>query len=404
MSRDTVQTSQVVDRRAELMSEGWKEIELTFSLGKTLKTIQNPNLVIQRLKQFIQQFVSTTEDQEEWIGKILLASVDSMVNSQILKLLTNFSDSELDKIKPLEETTEIRYTKIKNGSSVYNEIDNFIINRVLEKLGNPILSSFELSSFYNNEELVSNKSKPELLKTKIKPDEELSIYWDHCFFNYRNLGDSEYTESIEVDNSVVPELVSQAVKGGRARVNEEKTVVGYAGEVYPLASFRDHQEIPEFTKRLESEVKNDKNNLKVLIKGGSGTCKSQWARSFAKEVLDPLGYFTFFFSPESINVSCIPNYLPKVCCVVDEFVAENRYQGNDYVKKMTNKFLRLFDDTAFYDVVPHKQEKVSQRIIWIFTSNYESLSDYDPAMVRRLDIIQDFTTDVNGEKTGYHLE
>jgi len=191
------------------------------------------------------------------------------------------------------------------------------------------------------------------------------------------------------------DLIPKVLVNKGCRFEEGKGYCGDLKEYYALDTF--HIQARQLTHDLKGRLP-DNDHYKVLVKGPSGSCKSQWARSFAKYVLSPMGYLILIMDSASVKRNPIPISIPRVVVIVDEFSAENRTISSD-IKEDTERLLRIFDDTTNNDIVPHDQpQKTNQSVIWLLTSNYEG--SYDPAMERRLDIIRTFNLDSTGEKIG----
>jgi broad-specificity NMP kinase len=53
------------------------------------------------------------------------------------------------------------------------------------------------------------------------------------------------------------------------------------------------------------------------VQGVPGTGKTAWTQAIAQEVLIPLGYVVFILDHEAVENFMPPNYLEKVCLIIN---------------------------------------------------------------------------------------
>lgn len=400
--------TQLDNRKGNLLADGWEVMDQTFSPEKTAYTLfENPQPFQYKLEKFIHEFVSS---RQNLFGVSLWESLLSLSFDETLRIrwknvedffFTNYMDRNSPKYDPY-----ISFNWDIPGDNatlkISDSIKEFITKKIIAYLGKPKFSTIELSREYNRENLIAwDKDTLCIRNHQQQQGEHLNSFWQDCRFNCF-IDSDDFHNSLIVRKDRYEALFLEASKGLRCRIGDGEPKLGKAGLSYPLKSFPSKPQ--QLTKELTNHLELGQNQTKVLVRGGPGTCKSQWARSYADRILSPLGYFTFIIPPHLLSLEYIPWFLPRVCVICDEFSAKNRESGSDYLKLMTDNFLRLFDDTATEDVIEEKSEGLSQKIVWLFTSNYEKDSSYDPAMLRRVDIDYTFTENSNGNKIDTHLD
>lgn len=355
-----------------LLNEGYYPLEKNFSFEKTINSFELKQYsFFHELERFGEVLARTLSNNtpEDVFTKFLRVTFDREIKYRGSKILDFFLEKEQDKYE-LDEYIILRDNE---------RIDILIIEKVISYLGSPNLSIIHLA-----QDRTFMKKDSFCDFSVLEDGDKVILYWERgASLEYDN-GDFGGTILKLKDFDLLQNAVSNFV----LRMDGKRIRSGKMSQTFPLESF--HKEARELTDKIKH-----RKSAKILVRGATGTCKSQWSRSFAQQILPD--YMVILMSPEELDLDNIPDYVKKVCVIVDEFQAGNRRDTN--YSKNTNKYLRIFDDTAFEDY----EKEIETDIFWIFTSNFENDEDYDPAMLRRLDYDFTFTLNSNNEKVNEHL-
>lgn len=394
------------DRKGELLSRGWRPVQEWLSLEQTVAHLTyRQHALAHNVNRYLHQVARyATSSNQGLLESLVLSGFDPQCQEALESLKECFFIDEISQnIGNLGACLEIGWEQREDEVVGREQIHRFLIKRIINYLGAPSSASIINEGAAGVSFIKSGEDYWSLLED-LDVGETFWSYWPIASAFYCQNFVGTRTNRLYIKKEEAPEVILGATKNACCRVDGDRYVTGSFGKTFPLNSF--HTEAQQLTKdAIELLGRNPQNNCKILVKGGSGTCKSQWARSFASEMLSPYGYFTLMIPPTAIGTSIIPYFLPRVCVIVDEFSAQPRNNGSDYIKLVTENFLRIFDDSAFEDVIPEEQDETfKQRIVWIFTSNFERDDNYDPALLRRMNIVRDFTTDINENPVRHHLD
>jgi hypothetical protein len=412
----------MTDRKHEnihqkLLSNGFRPVSVDFSLDKLLYSMTFRGEEIKRLigrilGSLMEKYLESTTRDPLQITLLALNSPETKTTIEGLSSMATEVRLPKDINPPNYGESLILSTGISNneeklpfsGDPVSSKINYYIVTSILDYLrqeekGTTILRNWDYPTaehLYIGECRRIDDGDSYIIDSFTKEFYLDGIVFKKSINTTATLGEFFVTLYIQREG-----LLDRVFSGKGCRISQGSVTFGDLKEFYPLDSF--HHQAQSLYKDAKSLVeKEDKGHKKILIKGPSGTCKSQWARSFAKYYLSPRGYFTMIMSPDCIDEELIPSYMPKVCIIVDEFSAENR-TACSYTKEMTENLLRIFDDTCFEDINPRYQPDKKQSIVWVLTSNYEKEQSYDPAFLRRIDIIRDFTIDAEGKESSLSI-
>ncbi|MFB6276291.1 MAG: hypothetical protein ABEI32_09130 [Halothece sp.] len=412
-----------LDRQSRLLSLGWEPLTRNFSLEETLHTLlYRQSSVENELKRLAGSFFAITDETHlSFPEKLVKASINSEFQRRVESIFDLFRENpvkaEKDRLNepfaingqvPVDRENlghnqnmdprdrlrlELHYFFWLRTLAVYGAGEKLFLMRHL-----PDRESYFQRLPSSGETVFSWR---DFIKA---PEEVISLHSTACFSLYRPKANQPCHFTAELDEDQAPAILQDAVGGYCCRMENHRINVGELRANYALESF--HDQARSLTRDLTNYIdRAGKHYTKVLVHGPSRTEKSQWARSFAKEVLGPRGYFTFILPPNQIDPDLLSQYLPRICCIVDEFFAESRAGASDGERLRTNEFLRLFDDSVFEDVVPYEAPQAPQReVVWIFTSNHESDKDWDPAMKTRFDFIRNFTIKPDGTESQHRLD
>lgn len=165
-------------------------------------------------------------------------------------------------------------------------------------------------------------------------------------------------------------------------INPKSYQIGMLDPEFNLNSFPNY--IKEYTKDLEIEMgfkQKDTfpNRFNALIVGAPGKGKTKWSQAYACEVLAPLGYLILVVDYSSLQDIVIPNYIDKVCIVVND--ADTLALNREVSKRgETEQILSWLDGTRSTFIKPFLMERRGS-VITIMTAN--SVDNWDEAALRK---------------------
>ncbi|MBR8831903.1 MAG: hypothetical protein N5P05_002600 [Chroococcopsis gigantea SAG 12.99] len=268
-----------------------------------------------------------------------------------------------------------------------NRLEELILFKVLDLLAEPdlIIQEFADRTYHYPVQQFRGWQKLEILGT-------VTALWKkeggvRLVINAAQGGKTYYNLWAKDDISRAIEKASYNLS---ALVSGYQTRVGKLASTYPISSFP--EDIQAFSDAVQEAVFNQ-NRLAVLVQGVPGTGKTAWTQAIAQEILTPLGYVVFILDHEAVENFMPPNYLEKVCLIINEAdnLAQDRSRDTAQNNTKTEHILSLLDGTLYQSVIDESNPYPTQKLVILMTCN--TTERLDPAFLRkgRVDLTYEFT-------------
>ncbi|NJP10607.1 MAG: AAA family ATPase [Leptolyngbyaceae cyanobacterium RU_5_1] len=267
---------------------------------------------------------------------------------------------------------------------VFSRLREIIILKILKFLGCPkLITQYYLDRhfYYPTQHFVSWE--------RLDVINNAYAYWEdpQVWLQIDNLGKERRLSIMARD---LKPLVQKVAHGLAVVLSGYQSRVGQIQSQYPIRSFP--KDIQDFTDAVQQAIL-DQEQLAVLVSGEPGTGKTVWTQAVAKEVLVPLGYVTFILDHEAVQNFVPPNYLERVCLIINEAdnLAQDRSMEVAQYNNKTEHILSLLDGTLYRSVIDEMGMQTEQRLVVLMTCN--TTERFDPAMLRkgRVDLTCEFT-------------
>ncbi len=377
-----------------LLGSGWRPLNREFNLDYFL------NLLINDSSKVFHKSLDLVSDFADILGRnhySWWANILGVFSENIQYEINEFWDYITPEID-LYDNRDLRIlnveTPLKNLSNreiipinyALDRLEEIILFKVLELLGKPdlIVQNFNDRTYYYPSAQFRSWEKLEILGTvtalwKAESGVRLVINGGQGGKVYYNLWAKDISRLVEKASYNLSVLVS----GYQIRV-------GKLSNSYSINSFP--KDIQAFSDEVQEAVFRE-HRLAVLVQGVPGTGKTAWTQAIAQEILIPLGYVVFILDHEAVENFMPPNYLEKICLIINEAdnLAQDRSREIAQSNTKTEHILSLLDGTLYQSVIDESNPYPGQKLVILMTCN--TTERLDPAFLRkgRVDLTYEFT-------------
>lgn len=373
------------DTKERLQKSGWKPYYADFNIEYFLHLLVTDfrGVAEEVLKLLSSTFVSVGRADIEWWAKPFMLQ-DYTVTEQLANFWNYITPSNF-----VHEDIALELSTHKNRKEVALDrlLSIVFLEGLLKKLGTPdiILQNYEGTVYYYPPKLYTDLKNLHLLDT-------LYLIWKDKGVVVK--AEKPYAGATTTDYKVICKDLRPHCDGlfNNLAIIESngKARSGELTSTYSLSSFT--PDVKDFSKELANYLQSNNRSLACLVEGEPGTGKTAWALAFAREVMVPLGYLILILDSNSVANFCPPEYLRKVCVIVNE-VDNLALARGDFASasNRTENLLSLLDGTVYNSIKTPEEVYDEQSVVFLFTCN--TTERLDPAFLRkgRIDFQHSFT-------------
>ena len=383
----------------KVLKEGWYIKQSKIDFEKLYKIIENPQSFQISFLNLLSHVVKSFKNYRDvpfplWLG---VPIIDEDVREAFSSLSGEFQEDGYkdDYIKSVSHLISYEQSFLgSEGSDRHSKLRKLkfsFIKSIVDYLKEPtdIILNLEEDSTYLSYPTKKYKDVVEMLEKQrstlnAKSYIDIFIYWGN---NLLELSFNANGKMSECNLYISDQLLIEKALKGKVIVNTKNNFkYGNINNCYPLSSFNETILPTEIQKNRAQKRKTC-----ALLQGAPGTGKTEWVKSFAKEVLEPEGFFFYFLDSSTIKQFSPEEFLSKVCIIVNEVdnLVKDRGEYDDD-SGSREAILGLFDGSIYNSVNLNEKLDTDQEIIILLTCN--TTDRLDSAFLRkgRVDVTRQF--------------